>query len=101
MTIPPGPWKLKNPREPKVQVGVGIKQTTICTEPTPEEYIKVRWISASHETRSNRRELCGVERKRRQEERTLAFISQSLSQALDAHSRIQQTICCFRFCLGR
>jgi len=59
VTAPLGPWRLKNPREPKVQVGVGIKQTTICTEPTPEEYIKVRWISASHETRSNRLGLCG------------------------------------------
>jgi len=54
VTAPLGPWRLKNPREPKVQVGVGIKQTT-----TPEEYIKVRWISASHETRSNRLGLCG------------------------------------------
>jgi len=52
VTVPPGPWTLKNPREPKVQVG---------TEPTPEEYIKVRWISASHETRSNRLALCGGE----------------------------------------
>jgi len=31
VTAPLGPWRLKNPREPKVQVGVGIKQTTICT----------------------------------------------------------------------
>ena len=54
MTVPHGPWRLTNPHEPEVQVGVGIKQTTICTEPTPEEYIKVRWISASHETRSDR-----------------------------------------------
>ncbi len=59
MTVPLGPWTLKNPREPKVQVGVGNKQTTICTEPTPEELIKVRWISAKHETRSNRQSLCG------------------------------------------
>jgi len=55
VTAPLGPWTLKNPREPKVQVGVGIMKTTIYTEPTPEEYIKVRWISVSHETRSNRR----------------------------------------------
>ena len=59
VTVPLGPWTLKNPREPKVQVGVGIMKTTIYTEPTPEEYIKVRWISVSHETRSNRLGLCG------------------------------------------
>ena len=59
MTAPPGPWKLKNPREPKVQVGVGIMKTTVNTEPTPEELIKVRWISAAHETRRNRQRLCG------------------------------------------
>ena len=56
VTVPPGPWKLKNPREPKVQVGVGIMKTTVNTEPTPEELIKVRWISAAHETRRNRQE---------------------------------------------
>ena len=59
VTAPLGPWTLKNPREPKVQVGVGIMKTTVNTEPTPEELFKVRWISASHETRSNRQKLCG------------------------------------------
>jgi len=44
-------------------VGVGIKQTTICTEPTPEGYFKVRWISAAHETRRNRLGQCGVYKK--------------------------------------
>jgi len=37
VTVPQSPWKLKNPHEPDVQVGVGIKRTTIRTEPTPEE----------------------------------------------------------------
>ena len=67
VTVPPGPWKLKNPREPKVQVGVGIMKTTVNTEPTPEELFKVRWISAAHETRRNRQGLCGVLRAEWQE----------------------------------
>ena len=29
VTAPLSPWRLKNPREPEVQVGVGINQTTI------------------------------------------------------------------------
>jgi len=48
------PWRLKNPHEPEVQVGVGIMKTTVNTEPTPEELFKVRWISAAHATRSDR-----------------------------------------------
>jgi len=61
VTATTNPWRLKNPREPDVQVGAGIKGTTVQTEPAPEELIKVRWISATHAIRSDRHPLCGRE----------------------------------------
>jgi hypothetical protein len=49
---PQNPWRRSNPHEPEFQVGVGNKQTTVCTEPTPYGVFKVPRISANHEARS-------------------------------------------------